>query len=86
MPTTLHRFRPTAIIMAAVLGMSRALRPLIRRMPRRRAAPLAGLSDHVLQDIGLEPRGALPLRLVDQQDDIRGRRRDHAASAVKRVA
>lgn len=69
MPTILCRLRPAAIIMAAILGTLRALRPLLRRMPRRRAAPLAGLSDHMLQDIGLGRRGVLPFRLADHRDD-----------------
>lgn len=73
MPTTLRRSSPAAITMAVLLGTLRALRPLIRRAPRRRAAPLAGLSDHMLQDIGLGPRGVLPFRLPDPRDDI-GRR------------
>lgn len=73
MPTTLRRFSPAAITMVALLGTLRSLRPLIRRVPRRRAAPLAELSEHMLQDIGLGQRGVLPFRLADRRDDT-GRR------------
>jgi uncharacterized protein YjiS (DUF1127 family) len=73
MSTTLHRTRPAAIVLAAMLTTLRALRPLLRRRRRRRAEPLAGLSDHILRDIGVARCGVLPFRLASRRDHPRRR-------------
>lgn len=75
MSTTIHRRTPAAILPAVVLAALRILRRLARRTRRDRMEPLAGLSDHILRDIGVA-RGASPA--------FRDRKREGAQSSLGR--
>ena len=59
MSTTIRRLIPAAPLLAA-LWTFRALRRLARR--RRRVEQLAGLSDHMLRDIGVARTAVLAFR------------------------
>lgn len=67
MSTTLFRWLLPAAIAAATYAAVRALRALTHPR-RRRAQPLAGLSDHILRDIGVGSRGTPPLRGYGDSD------------------
>jgi uncharacterized protein YjiS (DUF1127 family) len=59
MTTTIRRRNPAAILLGAALAALRMLRRFARRARRNRMEPLAGLSDHMLRDIGVA-RTAVP--------------------------
>jgi uncharacterized protein YjiS (DUF1127 family) len=62
MSTTIRRWNPAAILLAAALAALRMLRRLARRSRRDRMEPLAGLSDHMLRDIGVTRTAVLAFR------------------------
>jgi uncharacterized protein YjiS (DUF1127 family) len=72
MSTILHRSSPVAAGIAAVsatmLAAQRTLHRLAPRVRRRRLEPLAGLSEHVLRDIGLSRCGLMPFRRHAHRD------------------
>ena len=75
MSTIIRRRNPAAILAGAALAALRMLRRLARRARRDRMEPLAGLSDHMLRDIGVA-RTALPA--------FRGRKPEEAQSPIRR--
>jgi hypothetical protein len=72
MSTTLHRSSPVAAGIAAVsatmLAAQRIHDRLARRVRRRRLEPLAGLSEHMLRDIGAARCGLMPFRRRAHRD------------------
>lgn len=63
MSTTIRRWNPAAILLGAALAAFRVLRRLTTRRSRRRPRqPLAGLSDHMLRDIGVARTAVLAFR------------------------
>lgn len=68
MSTTIRRRNPAAILLGAALAALRVLRRLTRRSRRSRVQPLAGLSDHLLRDIGVARTAVLAFRSAEARD------------------